>query len=470
MTMQYKNPAGGQPSSIGSQIRTDHFMKKALIEAAKEMPFSQLADVTSMPKNAGKKIKRYHYIPLLDDANINDQGIDASGASIVKEKTILISLNGLFNLYTTKYAVGEGANDAAAVTAAEARALEILTTELGFTGATYAAAKAAAEAAGVLVDDTSVPVPVSGNLYGSSKDVGYITSRLPVLSETGGRVNRVGFKRVEIEGSFNKFGFFDEYTQESLDFDSDEELQMHVTREMLNGANEISEDMLQIDLLNSAGVVRYGGSATATDEISGNTGSVSLITYEDLMRTEIDLDNNRCPKSTKLIAGSRMVDTKTIEGARYMYIGPELIPTIKKMVDSFNNPAFISVEKYADAGNVARGEIGSVGGFRIIVAREMMHWAGAGDAVTNNAGYRETGGKYDVFPMLVVGSESFTTIGFYTDGKSSKFTVYHKKPGEQIADRNDPYGEVGFMSIKWYYGYFPLRPERIALLKTVAQW
>lgn len=470
MSRIYNDPAGGNPSSVGTQIRTDKFHKRALIEAAKEMPFSQLADTVSMPKNMGKKIKRYHYLPMLDDANINDQGIDASGASIVVEKTITISLNGLFNLYTLKFAVGEGVDNATATTAAEARALHILTVELGFAGANYAAAKAAATAAGVLVDDSNVSVPSSGNLYGSSKDVGYIAARLPVLSETGGRVNRVGFKRVEIEGTFNKFGFFDEYTQESLDFDSDDELDMHVTREMMRGANEITEDMVQMDLLNSAGIVRFGGAATATTEVSGETGSVSLVTYEDLMRLEIDLDNNRCPKQTKLISGSRMIDTRTIEGARYMYIGPELIPTIKKMVDSFNNPAFISIEKYQAAGNTAPGEIGSVGGFRIIVAQEMMNWSGAGAAVTNNAGYRETGGQYDVYPMLVVGSESFTTIGFYTDGKSSKFTVYHKKPGETIADRNDPYGEIGFMSIKWYYGFFPLRPERIALVKTVAEW
>lgn len=470
MTIQYKDPAGGSPSSVGSQIRFDHFVKKALIEAAKEMPFSQLADTTAMPKNQGKKIKRYHYIPLLDDANINDQGIDAAGASTVKEKTIIISLNGVFNLYTSKYAVGEGADDAAALAAAQARALDMLVNELGFTGADYATAKADAEAAGVLVDDTSVPVPASGNLYGSSKDIGVISAKLPLLSETGGRVNRVGFKRVEIEGTFNKFGIFDEYTQESLDFDSDEELMMHITREMLNGANEITEDMLQMDLLNSAGVVRYGGSATSTAEISGETGNVSLITYSDLMRLEIDLDNNRCPKNTTMVTGSRMIDTKTIEGARYIFIGSELIPQIRKMKDTFDNPAFISVEKYANAGNVARGEIGAIGGFRFIVAREMQHWAGAGAAVTTNAGYRETGGNYDVYPMLVVGAESFTTIGFYTDGKSSKFTIYHKKPGLETADRNDPYGETGFMSIKWYYGFFPLRPERIAVVKTVAEW
>ena len=144
---QYNDPAGGTQSDVGNQMNTQFYQKQALVELKKSQFFSQLADVTAMPKNFGKKIKRYHYLPLLDDANINDQGIDASGATIA-----------------------------------------------------------------------------NGNLYGSSKDIGTISGKMPVLSETGGRVNRVGFKRKEVEGSLEKFGFFEEYTQESLDFDSDAEL------------------------------------------------------------------------------------------------------------------------------------------------------------------------------------------------------------------------------------------------------
>ena len=49
MTQQYKNPVGGQPSSVGTQFRTDHYYKKALIEAAKEQYFGQMADVRTMP-------------------------------------------------------------------------------------------------------------------------------------------------------------------------------------------------------------------------------------------------------------------------------------------------------------------------------------------------------------------------------------------------------------------------------------
>ena len=385
---KYNDPANGSPSTAGSQMNTQYYQKQALVELKKTQFFSQLADVTSMPKNFGKKIKRYHYLPLLDDANINDQGIDASGATIA-----------------------------------------------------------------------------NGNLYGSSKDIGTISGKMPVLSETGGRVNRVGFKRKEIEGSLEKFGFFEEYTQESLDFDSDAELQTHIHREMLNGAGEMTEDALQIDLLTSAGVVKFAGNATKNSEV----GADDLVTYGDIMRLSIDLDNNRTPKHTSVITGTRMVDTKTIPAARIMYVGSELLPTLKAMKDLHNNQAFISVEKYAAGGNTVTGEAGAIDQVRVVVVPEMMKWAGAGAAASADVISYQTGGKFDVFPMLIVGDQSFTTIGFQTDGKSVKFVITHKKPGTETADRNDPYGETGFMSIKWYYGFMVLRPERIGLIKTVAR-
>lgn len=476
MTMQYGN---GSNSSIGTQLNTFFYQKKALIEAAKEMYFGQMADVTNMPKNFGKTIKAYHYLPMLEDLNINSEGLDANGsATALYEVTILINKpNTTDNLYTTYFAVGNSAvSAAAAVTAAQAVAVDIFK-NLDVFDTNYATTKAALVGLTPAwdIDDSTYgqagdAVSAAGNLYGSSKDVGYISGKMPTLSETGGRVNRVGFKRVELEGTLAKYGFFSEYTQESLDFDTDADLQMHINREMINGANEITEDLIQIDLLGAAGVVRYAGDATSETELSGDTGAVTEITYNDLMRLNIDLDNNRCPKHTKIISGSRMIDTKTINAARYMYVGSEVLPSLKVMQDTFNNQAFIPVNQYANAGDIARGEEGCIDQFRIIRVPEMMHWASAGGTVGTNDGYMESGGNYNVYPMLVVGSESFTTVGFQTDGKSVKFDITHKKPGKETADRNDPYGELGFMSIKWYYGFMVLRPERIALIKTIAKW
>ena len=401
--LNYNAPADGSKSSIDSansdQMNTFFWLKKALIESRKEQYFMPLSSTVNLPKHFGKSIKSYHYMPLLDDRNINDQGIDATGATIQ-----------------------------------------------------------------------------NGNLYGSSKDIGTITGKLPTLTENGGRVNRVGFTRLEIEGSIHKFGFFYEFTQESMDFDSDDGLKDHLARELMNGAVQLTEAVLQKDLLAAAGVTLYAGAATDDDEITGEeVGGVpaSVVSYDNLVRLDQILNDNRTPRQTKVITGSRNIDTRTIAGGRVMYVGSELVPLLKRMTDYFGNPAFIPVQHYADAGTPLNGEIGSVDAFRIVVVPEMLHWAGAGAVVDDNPGYRSSidaasDERYDVFPMFVVGDQSFKTIGFQTDGKSVKFTVTTKMPGRETADRNDPYGETGFSSIKWYYGVLIERPERLALIKTVA--
>lgn len=461
---QYKDPVNGSPSTVGNQLTTHYYQKQALIEARKEQYFSQLADTTSMPKNFGKTIKRYHYIPLLDDANINDQGIDAAGVTISKDtwEVVLPALEFEFTVEADATAAAAAINAVKTGTATKSGSVTpwtvtATTRNLGYTTATLANAVKTAVTGTKLTQG-------SGNLYGSSKDIGTISGKLPALSETGGRVNRVGYKRKELEGTFEKFGYFQEYTQESLDFDTDADLMQHITREMLNGANEITEDALQIDLLNAAGVIKYAGGATENSEMDDDC----IVTYGDLMRLSIDLDNNRTPKHTKVITGTRMVDTRVIPAARVMYVGSELLPTLRGMKDLHQQPAFIPVEKYAAGGTVLNGEAGSIDAFRIIVVPEMLKWEGAGADASADVDHYSTGERFDVFPMLVIGSESFTTIGFQTDGKSVKFKIYNKKPGEGAADRSDPYGEMGFSSIKWYYGFMVLRPERIGLIKTVA--
>ena len=472
MAQQYNAPPG-TPSTIGPQIVNEYYQKQALIEARKEQYFGQLANVTTMPKNSGKKIKLYHYIPMLDDQNLNDQGIDAAGVTITGTQRYVTFPALTFTVANAgKVAAAAAVNDnidnnGVAATIATAGADGSGGSGLATITLTKRQIKYATEAKSdaVVALNAGVTVQVgSGNLYGSSKDIGTISGKLPALSETGGRVNRVGFKRKELEGTFEKFGYFDEYTKDSVDFDSDADLYQHINREMINGANEITEDALQIDLLTSAGVLRYAGTAT-----SAATLNDTVVSYGDLMRLSIDLDNNRTPKQTTVITGTRMVDTKTIPSGRVMYVGSELLPTLKAMKDLHNNPAFISVEKYAAGITTLTGEVGAVDQFRIVVVPEMMKWAGAGGDASGTSTCYETNNRYDVFPMLCVGEASFTTIGFQTDGKGVKFNILHKAPGEATADRNDPYGETGFTSIKWWYGFLVLRPERIGLIKTAAK-
>lgn len=494
MTAKYNDPYNGQPSSIGPQLVEFAFQRKAITEAAQVATFTPLAKAINMPKHHGKTMKVDHYLPIIDDANMNDQGIDAQGITTKRRFTIVIAnpsiaddvvldmaldpvggQKDLQNFETLDYAVGEGANAGAAQAAAEADALSILTKKYSVPFTTdYAGTKAAAESAGFTVTDSLSDVPVGGNLYGSSKDVGTLLTRLPVLGEEGGRVNRVGMTRVQIEGSIHNFGMFQEYTKDSIDFDSDDQLLMHYVDENVKAASKVYEDTLGLELMHSAGVVRYPGAATSMAGVSGATGAVTKLTYDGLRKMNITLNSNKCPKSTKLIAGSTNVDTRTIRSARYAFIGPEIQTQIEDMEDSKGDRVFVPVHQYADAANIREGEIGSIGETRFIVVEDLLHWAGAGAAEGTNDGYRTTGGNYDVFPILIVGAEAFSTIGYHMTmdkGKrNSKFQMIHKKPGVETADRNDPYGKKGFISTQWWYGTLVTHPQHIAVAYTVAEW
>ena len=86
MAEQQYNDPGTTASSIGAQARTDFYEKKAIIAVRDKQYFSPLASVKAMPKNMGKKIKQDVYVPLLDDRNVNDQGLDAAGLIITASK------------------------------------------------------------------------------------------------------------------------------------------------------------------------------------------------------------------------------------------------------------------------------------------------------------------------------------------------------------------------------------------------
>lgn len=381
------------------QLQSFYWLRKAIIDEQKEQYFIPMASVENMPKHYGKKMVVSQYVPLLDDRNQNDQGIDARGVTIS-----------------------------------------------------------------------------NGNLYGSSRDVGTIQKNIPALTENGGRVNRVGFTRIVREGEIQKLGFFYELTQEAMDFDSDAGLKEHLARELLSGANQLTEALLQIELLNGADSEVYPGGKVAPDELDATSSTdACVVTYDDIEQLETLLTENRVPFKTTIISGSRFTDTRVVPACRVMHIGIDMLRHVKRMVDPFGNPAFIPAEHYADAGSLMNGEIGKVGSFRLILVPEMLHWDAAGAEVQggDNKGFKSSNDesgveKWNVYPMLVVGDDSFTTIGFQTNGKSINFNVITKLPGNETANYNDPFGEAGFSSIKWYAGTLIKRPERIGLIKTLA--
>lgn len=404
----FNDPAGyrtgvATPSSIGPQLVDFLYIKKALAEQSKEIVFSNMSSTIEIPKNTGVAIKRYIDVLMLDDKNVNDQGIDAAGQVGALSKN------------------------------------------------------------------------PNGNLYGSSRDIGVIADRLPTLGEQGGRVNRVGFKRLTLQGTMQKYGFFYEFTQDALNFDTQTDLLQYMAREATRGATQLQEAMLQKDLLDNCGTVYVPGTGFAdwdtdtTTSLKATVTETTIPTYKDFMKFKLMLDDLRVPGGTSMFTGTRYTDTRTIPAARYAFISNALLPTLEQILDFNGKPAWVPVEQYAAGGYTHPKEVGKIGNFRFVVVPEALYWGGQGANAQSNTNYRSTNGKLDVYPILVIGDDAFTTIGFQTTGRDGKIKVMTKMPGIETASFDDPYGSRGFTSMQWWYGFLAQRPERLAVMYTVAE-
>jgi len=381
-------------------------------------------------KHYGDKIVKYHNIPILDVRNINDQGIDANGVTMV---------------------------------AGEWYTYDVAGAKVG-TFATYLLAQDA------VVAGTASAVSLksgNGNLFGGSKDILVQNGSFPALSEEGGAVNTVGMKRLEIEAQVEEFGFALTFTQKSLDMDTEVGLLARYSRSVGEAQGDLREAQIRNSLISKSEDNRvFAGDATDI----GSVGADDTLTFADLRLMDQSLKEARCPKSTKLIDGSTKVGTTTIGKARYVYVGLEALPTLEDMQHNSVN-VWSPVEDYAAAGTIAMDEIGRIGAFRFIEVEEMPNYSGMGSnstddtdrdgtasspaATADDTSFNTTNDFYDVFPILFVGSGSFATVGF--EGDVARVTTVMPKADAH----NDFYGKKGVVSISWYYGMMYLHPEWI---------
>jgi len=441
MSMKF-NTGGYDPatSTLGVQFNDKHWSRAAVIEAKKVKTFSQLGDKLTQPKHYGDKIVKYHEIPILDARNINDQGIDANGVTMVAGEWYTYDVDGA---------------------------------KVG-TFATYLLAQDAIVAA---TDGAVSMKSGNGNLFGGSKDLLVQNGSFPALSEEGGMINRVGMKRLTIEAQVSEFGFYLSFTKKSLEMDTEVGLLARYSRGIGETQGDIREAQIRNSLISKSEDNRvFAGDATEL----GAVGADDTLTFADLRLMDQSLKEARSPKSTKLIDGSTKVGTTTIGKARYVYVGLEALPTLEDMQHN-SKDVWSPVEDYAAAGTIAMDEIGRIGAFRFIEVEEMPNYAGQGSnstddtdrdgtasdpaATANDVTFNTTNDFYDVFPVLFVGSGSFATVGF--EGDVARVTTIMPKADAH----NDVYGKKGAVSIAWYYGIMYLHPEWIrqisCSLKTV---
>jgi N4-gp56 family major capsid protein len=357
---------------------------------------------------------------------------------------------------------------------------------------------------------------------------GYLTSRSQVdvsaglagaaLSEGDGAVNKQSIKKVTIETNFARYGEMIDYTDE-VEMFAEDMVQVHYREELGLLANRRAEDLIQLDMLSTTNVL-WGGAATELKEVGDDVADTETDgTNDDLCRVNYDLIRravrllvrNRAMKNTSIVTGSTKIDTRTVNKAFYAIIGPEVKYDLESLIrgnvtdNGTTEYVYVPAYKYADATNLAEGEVGAMNDVRFIESESAVAYAGQGSATAPAAAtdaytgtlsttlfadetaviagrgataqvWERTGDTwvnsgatapalryYDVFPILFPTKGSFATVGLKGHGKIK----FNAQAPSKIELAN-PYGTQGFFSYNMWYAGIILREERLLKIMVSA--
>ena len=480
MSLISKFNAGTLTSTDIDREFNDEFVSKIVVEQApRKKFFTGRGSSEDQPKNYGDTLTKIVHYGMLHESNMNDAGLDAATATIITN-----------TWYKTNATTGAVEGTFAAVD------------YLGESGGVLADAITAAQAALVAtVPQSNIADAIAagtaksgaGNILGGDASFAVSEGPLVELPEEGGVVNLLNATSKLVSAKITHHGIAHRYTARSNDLGSLVGQIGRKLKELAKAKGELQEMQVQNSLLAQGEL----NSIVASD-IAGTraeVGPIDVVDYDALTAWEQTLMGDDVPLETEILSGTQMTDTRTVEDAYVVYISRELVPTLRKMTGPGGVNVWVAKSKYAAGTTLLDGEVGMVDGlsFRFVVVPDMQKYQGAGllkvatdDAYAIAAGFtlangysqgagepkaaydaaaaaaHTSGTNIDVFPMLVIGDDSFVTTKITGSNTKAK----HVMPKADA--HNDLYGEVGAMSTKWTYGFLCYRPERISTLFSAA--
>jgi len=435
-------------------------VSKAIIEMNKrKVFFSKHNNYEAMMEHHGDTLTKIVHIPVLNRDNLSDANIDAKTATLLKNtyKIVKEATGEVTGIYPAeKYLKKDGSN-----TMDEARA----------------AAKAAAENdAGAGEKVFSTP----GAILGGEASYALQSGDIAPLPEEGGVVNLLNATNKLVSAKVTKHGVGLKYTVDSLKKGS---LIRTVAKHISDVARAVGE-MREIQSMVNCVTAAANNAIIASDShvTRAEMTCLDVVDYDTLTALEQELYKYDVPLDTTILDGSTNIDTKVVNDTFIMYIGRELVPTIRKIKGPDGKIAYTPLAQYK-AGldrKVLQGELGTVGQFTFCVDMDLIAYRGAGVevgggdddgtaaeqanrlATTRDSGDGTMKTYYDVFPMVVVGDDSFVETGFTYQNVKAR----HIMPKADVY--NDMHAEVGGVSAKWSYGFLPYRPERIRCVETLS--
>lgn len=180
----------------------------------------------------------------------------------------------------------------------------------------------------------------------------------------------------------------------------------------------------------------YGGTGTSLATVDGKLNAKML------RKIARSLMANHAKKPTSILAPSANIGTRPIEAAFLVFCSCDLDADLR---DPVNFPGYTPVAAYGSRKPMHENELGSFENYRFIASPELVPFQNAGAVVGTTACISTSGTNIDVYPLIIVGQESYGTVALRG---SKAFDLSIIPVGNK--DSADPLGQRGYVGAKFY--------------------
>ena len=414
MSQIYGN--GTTTATNGANIRVDALIEKGIRTAKKEIVFEQLCDSRTMPLNMGKTLKVHKTLYILDDVNINDQGLDGVGSVPGAGES---NENG--NLYGSSRSVVDVTDGLPLLTEGAGRVNRVGVTRIAKEGT---------------------------------------LTRMGAFLEYTDEVEKFSDAKMEIQ-YYEKMGelaaeLYDDYLQK--------ELLGACGIEVYGGSATSLLTVSGVDATTTAGnetALEYATILDVEDTLEANYAKMST----DIIDGSRNIDTVTVNASYFAYCGRNTV--RTLNGLQDDFSQKAFIPA--RMYAAAGNLAKNEVGAVHSTRFIQAQRMMRYDGCGLVVgASPVTSWKSTtlSTAQATARGQVGAGTYYDGLPIIYVTKGAFATIGLQGN---KKIKFMSKKPGTGV-EINDPYALQGIYSFNFFAGSIALEPEKMARIVHATEY
>lgn len=258
----------------------------------------------------------------------------------------------------------------------------------------------------------------------------------------------MGITYEDVSSVIAQYGSWIPFTDVIMDTHEDDNLKQMT---LLAGEQAaLTKERILWNVLIAGTNVIYSGTATVRTDV------IAPIALGDLRLAQRTLKVAMAKPITKMLDASVKIATQPVAPS-YVVLGHTNLEQDFRAISGF-----VPRENYSNANLLHPLEIGKVEDLRVILAPHFPPLEGAGGSVAS--GVLRTGGKADVYPMVVLGQDAFAVTPL-KGMDSARIAVKNPKMGES---ETDPLGQRGFVSWKMWYSAARLNEAWMVRIEAAA--